>query len=60
MAYRNKLQDPLHVAAARRSALNLLIEVHGVKDQALLNELWPVLTLTLALEAAHLDPLLSV
>lgn len=60
MAHRNKLDDPLHMAAARRDALNRLIEVHGVKDQGVLNELWPTLTLMLALEAAHLDPILLV
>lgn len=58
--HRNKLNDPLHMAAARRDALNRLIVVHGVRDQGVLNELWPILTLTLALEAAHLNPILSV
>lgn len=58
--YRNKLEDPLHVAEAKRRALNQLLEVHGVMDQEVLNELWPILTLTLALEAAHLSPVLAI
>lgn len=56
MSVVDRLNDPIIVATARRKAMDRLIGHHGVMEQGLLNELLPIMTLTLIVEATTFLP----